>query len=146
MCIANGITNNGCQAAYPENRRKCIQCDSKFDKCPTKQQPDSANLHSVYCKTVDDSCAVISRDSSFVQTCVSDMSLLDKVYCTNNPNRCPYCSGNNCNLKETNSETTDPPVSPNPPITPTARPSEGHQFYGNHLLLAIFVIISIIIA
>lgn len=146
LCIAGGT--NDCSAEYPKNRRKCVRCDSAYGKCPTKQEPELANQYSMYCKNVTDSCVVITRTGnySFAQMCASEMRENDKIYCNSNGGRCSFCAGaDNCNLKEmdTPGMTEAPPnTTTKPPAT--SRPSSGHQFYSNHLLLAIFLIISML--
>lgn len=136
LCIAGQTAN--CNAVYPENRRKCIRCNSRTNKCPTQREPELVNEYSVYCKNVTDSCVVINRNGAydFAQMCASDMGDDEKLYC--NSGRCSICSSaNNCNLKEIVPATTTESTS-------TDRPSSGHQFYSNCNLLAIFMIVTVI--
>lgn len=143
LCIAGQQAN--CNGVYPENRRKCIRCDSRRNVCPTQQQPELASQYSVVCKNVTDTCVVINRSGAydFAQMCASDMGDDEKLFC--NSGRCSICSSaNNCNLKEIDSTTPGTTEATTTESTSTNRPSSGHQFYSNRNLLAIFMIVTVI--
>lgn len=166
LCIANDT--NGCNGnEFPENRRKCVYCDTLTRNCPTLQNPGSVGEHSVYCRNVTDSCAIINRGNSnnILQTCASEMDDTTKSYCNDNQGRCVFCAGeNNCNLL--NSDGSSPTTTTTPTTTSftsastddpsnsteneviTKQPSNGsHHIYGNRILLAaIFMIASIVMA
>lgn len=142
MCIANDL--NACNAhEFPENRRKCIRCDSVSGKCPTHDEPESVQQYSVYCKNVTDSCAIIDRGVDvYLQTCASEMADNDRDYCQSHQAQCTFCSGiNNCNLKQFQ-PTAAPPTTEPTTTNPKDPPSSATQSNGNHLLLIIFIIIS----
>lgn len=149
MCIASDL--KACNIdEFPEKRRKCVQCDSTSEECPTHDSPESVNQYSVYCKNITDSCAVIDRGVNiFLQTCASEMVENDKKYCNSNADQCSFCTGeNNCNLKQfkqTTTSTESPATTTSTPReTSTRYPSNATQSYSNNILLAIFIVISVI--
>lgn len=171
LCIASDT--NACNAnEFPENRRKCVYCNTLTRNCPTQQNPELVSQYSVYCRNATDSCAIIDRGNSnnIVQMCASEMDDTTKSYCNDNQGRCVFCAGeNNCNLLNsdgslpTTTTTTTTTTTSTTPFTPasTLDPSNSteneviikppsnsnHQIYGNRILLvAIFMIISIMVA
>lgn len=166
LCIASDT--NACNVnEFPENRRKCVHCDTLLRNCPTQQNPESVSQHSVYCRNATDSCAMINRGDSnnIMQMCASEMDDTTKSYCNDNQGRCAFCVGaNNCNLLNsdgslptTTTPTTTMPITSAPTDDPsdsieneviTKQPSNGnHQIYGNRILLAaILMIISMMAA
>lgn len=173
LCVA-GDTNACNGNEFPENRRKCIQCDTLTRNCPTLQSPELVSQNSVYCRNATDSCAIINRGNAnnILQMCASEVDDTTKSYCNENQGRCVFCAGeNNCNLLNSDGSlpttTTTPPTTSSPitttPFAPastvdpsdsteneviTKQPSNGnHQIYSNRILLAaIFMTISIMAA
>lgn len=164
LCIASD--KNGCNVnEFPEDRRKCINCDTLTRNCPTQQNPKMVSQYSVYCRNATDSCATINRGDSnnMMQMCASEMDDITKRYCNDNQGRCVFCAGeHNCNLLNSDdgsslitTTTTAIPITSATTIDPsesteneviTKQPSNGHQLYGNSILLAaIFMIISIFV-
>lgn len=158
LCIVSDT--NACNVnEFPEDRRKCINCDSLSRNCPTQQNPDLVSQYSVYCRNATDSCATVNRGNSnnIVQMCASEMDDVTKRYCNDNQGRCVFCAGeHNCNLLNSDGSspittttsvtiitTLDPSESIENEVI-TKQPSNGHQLYGNGILLAAtFMIISI---
>lgn len=160
LCIASD--SNGCNAhEFPENRRKCVHCDSLRKTCPTQQNPELVGQYSAYCQNATDSCAIINRggNNNILQMCASEMDETTKSYCKENQGKCIFCADEqNCNLLNSDGSvpTTAPPNTTVATVDPsndideiiTQQPSSnGHQFsVNNNLLAAIFMIISIIMA
>lgn len=174
LCIASDT--NVCNVnEFPENRRKCVTCDTLTKNCPTQQSPELVGEHSVYCRNATDACAIIKRGNtnSIMQMCASEMDDTTKSYCNDNQDRCAFCvDANNCNLLNsdgslpTAATTTTTTTTTTMPITSaptdgtddpsnnieneiiTKQPSNGnHQIYGNRILFAaIFMSISIMVA
>lgn len=158
LCVANDQSNACNGNEFPENRRKCINCDTLRNTCPTQQNPELVSQYSAYCRNATDSCAIIDRGGkdNWMQMCASEMDDSTKRYCNDNQGRCEFCTGeHNCNLINS---TGDPPITTTTTATTTPdpsnsteheivtkQPSKGHHFYGNYILLAInFMIISIL--
>lgn len=161
LCIASDT--NACNVnEFPEDRRKCINCDTSSRKCPTQQNPELVRQYSAYCRNATDSCAIINRGNSnnFMQMCASEMDDVTKRYCNDNQGQCIFCAGeHNCNLLNSDGSspiTTTTPVTSATTIDPsdsieneviTNQPSNGHQLYDNSILLAaISMTISIMMA
>lgn len=158
LCIA-GDTSACNVNEFPEDRRKCVQCDTSNRKCPTQQSPELVGQYSAYCRNATDSCAIINRGGSnnFMQMCASEMDEATKQYCNEHQGQCTFCTGqHNCNLLNSDGSSTPPPPTTSTPATATVdpsnstneivtkQPSSGHQLYGNRILLATtFTIISV---
>lgn len=146
LCIASD--SDVCTIEFPQDRRKCIRCNSTTGNCPTQDAPESVNKYSVYCKNITDSCVVIDRESdNYFQICSSEMADGEKEYCTRYQEQCTFCTGeNNCNLKKVRPSTTPTTNTPNvttKEIQTTERPSSAPQIYRNNILFATFIIFSI---
>lgn len=143
LCISS---NDECTNGFPRDRRRCIRCNSISSSCPTQDAPESVSNHSVYCRNITDTCAVIYHESDeFSQKCASEMAHDEKEYCTRYADRCAYCVGNNnCNLK-TNQNSKPTTITPNATTREiqTERPSSATQPYVNHVLLVIFIVFSV---
>lgn len=112
---------------FPENRRKCIQCNNKVDgDCPHQSNTGTIEKYSKYCKKPTDECISIRYEDSndFMEACASYISGNDENYCKKNSERCLSCSSsNNCNLILI----PDLPTSTTPQPTTTTQPTAATQ-------------------
>lgn len=154
LCIASDA--NACNVnEFPDDRRKCIHCDTSRGDCPTQQRPELVGQYSTYCQNVTDSCAIINYGgrNNIMQMCATEMDEATKRYCNENQGQCIFCAGaHNCNLLNsdgsspttttTTAPTTDQSNSTENEII-TKQPSSGHQLNGHSILLSTtFMIIS----
>lgn len=122
--LCDGNEKPGCNSyEFPQNRRKCIQCDNKVtDDCPHTLYTETIEKYSKYCTQPTDDCMSICNGNvdNWNEACASDISENDNNYCRGN-SACSRCKENNCNLisiSECIPETpaTTIPTSPPSPI------------------------------
>ncbi|XP_052892142.1 uncharacterized protein LOC128300199 isoform X2 [Anopheles moucheti] len=86
-CATCNIENDGeaCNSGlFPSNRRRCT----------------IGTTADAYCPNPWDDCVQLLQDGTRKRTCRSSLSELERSFCTNNTNRCHFCSIDNCNAAE----------------------------------------------
>lgn len=72
---------------FPTDRRVCKTCAT--NTCGISEQ-------SIYCDDAHDDCAEINYFGR-KKKCQSDLTEDEVTYCQDHPNRCAFCTTNNCN-------------------------------------------------
>ncbi|XP_050076166.1 uncharacterized protein LOC126563563 [Anopheles maculipalpis] len=105
-CISGASDLLGCAT----DGRNCATCNIESDgeACNSGLFPSDRRRCTIgttanaYCPNPWDDCVQLLQSGTRKRTCRSSLTELEQSFCTNNTNRCHFCSTDNCNAAEIN--------------------------------------------